>query len=64
MYWSSYDNNYLETGTDNNGNVRYEPQYPNTSRAQDILRSYTHDGANRLSSYTEPANVQGSGIYD
>jgi RHS repeat-associated protein len=64
VYSSSYDSNYLETGTDNNGNVKFERlQFPSAGTMQDILRSYTYDGANRLSTYAEPGKSEGYG-YD
>jgi RHS repeat-associated protein len=64
VYSSTYDSNYLETGADNNGNVKFERlQFPSGGTTQDILRSYTYDGANRLSSYAEPGKSEGYG-YD
>jgi RHS repeat-associated protein len=64
VYSATYDSNYNETGTDNNGNLRYEVlQYPSGGATQNVLRNYSYDGANRLSSYSEPSASQSFG-YD
>ena len=47
------------TGTDNNGTLLAERlQYPSGGAQQTILRSYSYDDANRVSSYSEPGKSQ------
>jgi RHS repeat-associated protein len=59
VYSGAYDATYQETGADNNGTLRTEVlKYPNGGTPQTILRSYTYDGANRISSYSEPGKSQ------
>ena len=65
IYSSSYNGStFVETGQDNNRNVKFERlQYPNSGTTQTVLRTYGYDTSNRLSSYSEPGKSQSFG-YD
>ena len=65
IYSSSYNGStFVETGQDNNGNVKFERlQYPNSGTTQTVLRTYGYDASNRLSTYSEPSKSQSFGYY-